>query len=347
MAEEQNLEVKTIAVVGGVSGIQPHSVIEALLSLKSDPKNECNFKIRALTRDAYKPDAQKLRHRGVEVIESNSLDKLSLLQAFQDCWGVFGYTSPFLNHNIFDKNHQSLQNEIQQGINIIDAAIECKVSYFVFGSTSILRHETKDEVEKYLLSKEKEFKQGIFIIRPLWFMDNIDKFISIDHGYFSLSIPNNYKLQWISFHDVAMITAQSFCQYQQFSKIKILNIASQELSMDEIASILSKESKEKVIYKQNKFYNRLLSKLSKKSNSEMSLIFDNYENDKKYEANIKQCHELFPNLQTFEQYAQYHFHGKDFGNYHDWYNQYIQNIGITSMVGATIGLTAWYLFKHS
>jgi len=326
---------RIIAVVGGVSGTQPHAVVEALLALQ---KEGHNFKIRAITRNAYKEQTQTLRDRGVEVFEANSLDKMSLLQAFKGCWGVFGYTSPFLDGKLTKCNEISLKNEIQQGINIIDAAIECNVSFFVYGSTAVLRFDTKNEVERYVLKNKNLFKDGVCIIRPVWFMDNFNTLVPFKNGCFSLPIPKDRKIQLVSFQDTAKITALAFTDPKKYSSVGVINLAGDELTPDEIAQIVSRESKHRINYRQATFYDRLFNYIQKQT----MFIFEQPQS-KEYEANIKECRELYPYIQTFEHYAKMHFNNKDFGD-----NKCAKNATLIGTIGcAIIGISSWYLYQNS
>lgn len=106
---------KIIAVIGA-TGAQGGSVINAILN---DDSN--NFSARAITRDSTKPNAQKLKERGCEVVEADLSNKDSLQKAFGGAYGVFGVTDFWATMNP--------DIEISQGKNIADAA---KVSLFPF-----------------------------------------------------------------------------------------------------------------------------------------------------------------------------------------------------------------------
>ena len=56
---------KKIFVVFGATGVQGGSVINSVLG---DPKAAQEFKIRGITRDPSKPNAQALTKRGVECV---------------------------------------------------------------------------------------------------------------------------------------------------------------------------------------------------------------------------------------------------------------------------------------
>lgn len=99
---------KIIAVIGA-TGAQGGSVINAILNDSSK-----NFAVRAITRDSTKPNAQKLKERGCEVVEADLSNKDSLQKAFEGAYGVFGVTDFWATMNA--------DIEISQGKNIADAA---------------------------------------------------------------------------------------------------------------------------------------------------------------------------------------------------------------------------------
>lgn len=55
-----------ILVVFGATGVQGGSVIKSILG---DPSTAKEFKIRGITRDPSKPNAQALTKQGVECVE--------------------------------------------------------------------------------------------------------------------------------------------------------------------------------------------------------------------------------------------------------------------------------------
>lgn len=55
-----------IVVVFGATGVQGGSVVKSLLA---DPRTAKEFKIRGVTRDPSKPNAQALVKQGVEAVE--------------------------------------------------------------------------------------------------------------------------------------------------------------------------------------------------------------------------------------------------------------------------------------
>ncbi|KAJ7769126.1 hypothetical protein DFH07DRAFT_880539 [Mycena maculata] len=142
-----------IVSVFGATGLQGSAVIKTLLK-------DGTFVPRAITRNPDAEAAQKLNQSGVEVVKGDSLDKASLVNALRGSEAVFAVTFP-----IFPlKAEGEGPNEVVQGKNIVDAAKEAGVKFFIFtGMPSInrisggkyknvLHYDQKEVVEEYLKS---------------------------------------------------------------------------------------------------------------------------------------------------------------------------------------------------
>jgi len=110
-----------IITVFGATGVQGSSVINSILS-------DGTFTARAVTRNPSSESAEKLKARGVQVVQGDLWDVESLKKAIAGSEGVFGVTN-FFDPSIFPKNPQG---EIVQGKNMIDASKEVGVKFFVF-----------------------------------------------------------------------------------------------------------------------------------------------------------------------------------------------------------------------
>ena len=102
---------KKILVVFGATGNQGGSVINSILS---DSKTSNEFKIRGITRDPSKPNAQALVARGVECVAADINSKDQIKAALQGAYAVFAVT------NYWEKMDAEL--ELKQGRNIADLA---------------------------------------------------------------------------------------------------------------------------------------------------------------------------------------------------------------------------------
>lgn len=109
------------------------------------------WKIRGITRDPSKPNAQALTVKGVEVVKADIEDKASLIQAFTGAHAIFAVTDfwAFVRDPEAAKaagkriNEYAYDREVQQGQNIADAAADPAVlktlQRFVYSSLSNVR----------------------------------------------------------------------------------------------------------------------------------------------------------------------------------------------------------------
>ncbi|KAJ6452395.1 hypothetical protein C8R47DRAFT_1204343, partial [Mycena vitilis] len=111
-----------IVAVFGATGLQGGALVDALLQDKT-------FVPRAISRDLESAASKKLHARGVEVVKGDTLDKSSLVSALQGCEAVFAVTQP-----VFFFPNMEGKDEIVQGRNIVDAAKEAGIKFFIFSS---------------------------------------------------------------------------------------------------------------------------------------------------------------------------------------------------------------------
>src|SRR5450755_4384878 len=92
-----------LITVFGATGVQGGSVVNAILAR---PILSKEFKVRAITRDPSKPNAQGLRSRGVETVKADLEHSESVIEALKGSYAVFAVT------NYWEK--QSKQVEVEQ-----------------------------------------------------------------------------------------------------------------------------------------------------------------------------------------------------------------------------------------
>ncbi|KAJ7506903.1 hypothetical protein B0H11DRAFT_246031 [Mycena galericulata] len=136
-----------IVSVFAATGLQGAAVIDALLA-------DGTFVPRAITRDPASEAAQKLKARGIEVVKGDPLDKGSLVSALRGSEAVFVVTVPMMPVEVAGE----VQNEITQGKNIVDAAKEVGVKFFIFSSLPSL---SKISDGKYKNCIQYDFKAVI------------------------------------------------------------------------------------------------------------------------------------------------------------------------------------------
>ncbi|KAJ7663396.1 hypothetical protein DFH06DRAFT_1395703, partial [Mycena polygramma] len=143
-----------IVSVFGATGLQGSAVIRALLK-------DGTFTPRGITRDPGSEAARKLKEQGVEVVTGDALDKASLVTALHGSEAVFAVRE-HARLVLKRETDKIIQLTVVQGKNLVDAAKEAGVQFFVFSSLpsiskisggkykNVLQYEQKAVVEEYL-----------------------------------------------------------------------------------------------------------------------------------------------------------------------------------------------------
>ena len=162
-----------LLTVFGATGVQGGSVVKSILA---HPKLSKEYKIRAITRDPSKPNAQALAAKGVEPVKADLNDPDSLAHALQGSDAVFAVT------NYWEKASKS--GEIAQGKAIADTAKAVGVKHLIWsalphvtkmtnGALSHVEHfDSKAEVAEYIESMKGEEMVATYFM-PGFYMSNI------------------------------------------------------------------------------------------------------------------------------------------------------------------------------
>ncbi|KAM0257778.1 hypothetical protein ACHAPA_011574 [Fusarium lateritium] len=176
---------KIIAVIGS-TGFQGGSVVDIFLN---DAALNKEWVVRAITRDPSKEKSKKLVERGAEVIAGDLNNKESLVKAFAGATAVFGVTNYW--------ESLSIDTEIQQGKNIVDAAKEASVSHFIFSSLLDVKKVTdgklphvyhfdgKARIEEY--ARESGVPSTFFL--PGMYLQTISDFFRQNEGAWVFAMP--------------------------------------------------------------------------------------------------------------------------------------------------------------
>ena len=279
-------ETKTVLVVGA-TGKQGGSVARALMKK--------GYTVRALTRNPSSKTAIALHNLGIEIVVGDTTHEESLKKALQDVDMVFAMTTPF--HNDHD-------NEVSQGINMVDAAKAASVSHFVFSSvasadknTGIPHFETKYKVEQHIVLSGIQFTT----IGPTAFMENFLQPFAIPNlanGKITRGLPASRTIQLVALDDIGSFAAFVIEHRDSFLG-KRIDIAGDELNGDEVAAILSK-----VIGKHIK-YESFPSENLMAQNPDLAIMMK-WQEKNNYTANIKGLSKIYPEVKwhTFEKWAQ-------------------------------------------
>ncbi|KAM3084256.1 hypothetical protein ACMFMF_001613 [Clarireedia jacksonii] len=281
------------------TGKQGGAAIDALLA--SPSANDIN--IIALTRTPESPAAQKLQQKSdkVTLIKGDNSDFAAVFAAVDaPINGVFCVTMPNLHIG------GGGASEEQQGMDLIDQALEHNVEHFVF--TSVDRHGkdsdndptdvphfiSKAKVEDYLKGKCEESNMSWTILRPVAFMENFTAGIGgkIFPTAWCAALSPTTKLQLVATADIGYFAAQAFLNPHQY-KGRAISIAGDELTFEE-ANEIFKSRFGKDIPKTFGFVGSALLWAI----NDVGLMFQWFEK-KGYAADIEGLRKEYPGLQSF------------------------------------------------
>ncbi|MED4072131.1 NmrA/HSCARG family protein [Priestia endophytica] len=239
---------KKLILVTGATGLQGGAVAREAL--------EQEFQVRILVRDINSSRVQTLIQSGAEAVEGNFDDQSSLEKAMQNVDAVFSMTLPAT---------PGTDSERQQGFSLIQSAIKSGVKQFIHTSVaSTGKHTEFPGWEKNYWSKQYwtdkwEVEEAIrtagflswTILKPAFMMDNFcyskAKFMfpHLQQGELKTAMFPNTRLDLISADDVASFACAAFNNPKKFNK-KNIELASESLTMNEVADILSNVTRRKL-----------------------------------------------------------------------------------------------------
>jgi uncharacterized protein YbjT (DUF2867 family) len=201
------------------------------------------WNVRALVRDAEKPEALALADAGAELFLGDLDDAASLEAAVWGAYGVYSVQVP-----------STIEAEIAQFRHFASAAKNADVKHFVYSSVIGADREStlpwvaaKTENEHYLRSLDVPMT----IWRPVTFMDNwFDRQRdSILGGRLAGVEPSDVLHQWIAVDDIGRFIALAFAHPEVWLG-RTTEIAGDELSGRQAAAVLSRTIGVPVAYEQ-------------------------------------------------------------------------------------------------
>jgi uncharacterized protein YbjT (DUF2867 family) len=235
MADGQNME--PLILVCGATGKQGGAVARSLL--------ERGFRVRALTRDPQKPEAQALAEQGAEVVQGDMEDRSAVDQVLIE--GVYGV---FSVQNFWETGYDG---EVQQGKTVADAARAAGVDHFVYSSvgsahrkTGIPHFESKREIEEHV----RQIGLPFTIFRPTFFMQNWEWTREmILGGTLAQPLDPDKPLQQVAAEDIGAFAAIAFENPDSWIGREV-DLAGDEQSMSEIAETFGRVIGREVSYYQ-------------------------------------------------------------------------------------------------
>jgi uncharacterized protein YbjT (DUF2867 family) len=219
-------------LVTGATGQQGGSLTRLLLQKK--------HKVYALTRNTQSPAAQDLRNRGANIVKGDLDDSDSLKRAVKDLESVFLMGTPF---------EDGTEGETRRGKLMADIAKENNIEHLVYSSvanadknTGIPHFESKYKVEQHI----KNLGIPHTIIGPTFFMENLLG-PGLEQGQLALPLSSSTTLQQSALENIGEFSALVLERRKPFLG-KRIDIASDEVTGEQAAKILSNELRQRIRY---------------------------------------------------------------------------------------------------
>jgi uncharacterized protein YbjT (DUF2867 family) len=219
-------------LVTGATGQQGGSLARLLLQKK--------HKVYALTRNTQSPAAQDLRNRGANIVKGDLDDSDSLMRAVKDLESVFLMGTPF---------EDGTEGETRRGKLMADIAKENNIEHLVYSSvanadknTGIPHFESKYKVEQHI----KNLGIPHTIIGPTFFMENLLG-PGLQQGQLALPLSSSTTLQQSALENIGEFSALVLERRKPFLG-KRIDIASDEVTGEQAAKILSNELRQRIRY---------------------------------------------------------------------------------------------------
>ncbi|KAK4032150.1 hypothetical protein C8A01DRAFT_41413 [Parachaetomium inaequale] len=167
---------KIITIVGA-TGAQGKGVVRAFI-------NNPAYKVRAITRNPSSESGQALAAQGAEVVSADLNDLASLKAAFAGSHIIFGVTNffePFIAHQSPDK---AMEVEVQQGINLAQAAAATStLEHYIWstlpnakaisaGKYLVPHFEGKNRIDAYIRDNEPDLLKKTTFFWVTWYHAN-------------------------------------------------------------------------------------------------------------------------------------------------------------------------------
>src|SRR5918997_1521579 len=284
MADTQNVE--GLIVVCGATGKQGGAVARSLL--------DRGFRVRGLTRNPQKPEAQALADQGAEVVQGDMEDRSDMDRVLEGAYGVFSV------QNYWETGYD---REVQQGKTVADRAKAAGVEHFVYSSvgstyrqTGIPHFESKWGVEEHVRQSGLPYT----IFRPVFFMQNWEWMREmILGGTLAQPLDPDRPFQHVAVEDVGAFAAIAFENPDRWVGREV-DLAGDEQSMPEIAETFGRVIGRDVSYYQVP-WDQFEAQMGEEATRNGRWI-----NDVGYEADIAALRQEYPELTTFERYLRTH-----------------------------------------
>lgn len=272
-------------LVTGATGQQGGTLAKLLL--------QKNHKVYALVRNIQSPAAQELKKEGANLVKGD----LNNLDSFEQA--VNGVDSIFLMGTPLE---DGIEGETRRGKMMADIAKEKNVKHLVYSSvanadrnTGIPHFESKYKVEQHIQNLGIPYT----IIGPTFFMENLLTYLKpgLEQGQLALPLSPSSILQQIALENIAQFATLVLERRNSFLG-KRIDIASDELTGEQAAKILSDELGRKIKYVQVPL------EQIRQAGEDIALMYEWYERVGPG-IDIRSLHQEYPqvNWHSFEDWA--------------------------------------------
>ncbi len=195
-----------VIVVTGATGRQGGAVARALVA--------DGWWVRGITRTPGSQVARALAARGVEVVGADMADSAAMRAACEGAHGVF---------SVQNDMSSGQQDELTQGVNVMDAAAEAGVTLVVQGSAGPGTGDTGVEswdVKVRIAEHARDRGLRLVVLRPMAFMELMtDKDLYppvAAWGLMRAILGDDRPIPWLSAADVGAIAARAFADPDQY-----------------------------------------------------------------------------------------------------------------------------------
>jgi uncharacterized protein YbjT (DUF2867 family) len=227
---------RTVLVVGATG--QQGGAVARLLSKRGHT-------VRALTRNPDSASSLALQNLGVTVMKGELNDSESVQRASKGVDAAFVMSTPMKEAGGIMKDG-GLDAEIHEAINAIEAVQTAGVKHLIYSSvasadenTGIPHFDSKYKVEEYI---RQNVKIPYTIVAPATFMENYSSpplSGAIAQGKLVMPLPSSRKLQHVALNDFAGVVAKILESPLESFSGKRIEVASDELSLSEVAKTLT------------------------------------------------------------------------------------------------------------
>ena len=222
-------------VVLGATGRQGGALTRLLLAN--------GWRVRGLTRDPASERARALTAAGAEMVAAEPVGA-TLGSTFEGAHGVFLMLPPAV----------AAESELDATNAISDAAAEAGVRHLVYSSsggaakngTGVANYEAKWRAAQHLASIEMPHT----VVRPVTFMENYLRRVDrIEAGALDGPFTGTMRQQLVAVRDIAAVVAAIFARPEESAGLE-LDLAGDELTLDEVAAVFARALGRPVRYAQ-------------------------------------------------------------------------------------------------